>query len=338
MMNAEVTAGGGGHTASRNPQATTRPPLEPVISMPTNTSSRTSPARDTSTPPSGTQPVIKVTVWRGDAAGGAYREYDVPQQRNQSVLDVVSWIQHHLDPGLAYRFACRVGMCGSCAMMVNGRPRWTCRTHVGGVIAGGRLRLAPLRNLPVIRDLVADMEPFFAKWDKAGGRHHPGAGRHDPPVNIAPQDPDRAIADAGIECINCGICHAACDTVAANQDYLGPAPLQRAWTLVNDRRDADRDAVLYAAMSSGGCHACHSMGSCTHHCPVGLDPMGAIAGLKRLGARRILGGARRQRGAGPDMDRGSGAGTGAGASGDMDTDSGTGRDAGAARGTGGRSA
>ena len=207
---------------------------------------------------------------------------------------------------------------------------------LAGSLPAGGFASPPLRNLPVIRDLVADMEPFFAKWDSAGGRHHPGAGRHDPPANIAPQDPNRAIADAGIECINCGICHAACDTVAANQDYLGPAPLQRAWTIVNDRRDADRGAVLDAAMSSAGATRVTPWGVVPPTCPVGLDPMSAIAGLKRLGARRILGGARRQRGAGPDVDRVSGAGTGAG--GDMDTDSGSGRDAGAARDKGGRGA
>ena len=68
------------------------------------------------------------------------------------------------DPTLSYRFACRVGMCGSCAMMVNGAPRWTCRTHVQKVAKDNRLEIAPLRNLPVIKDLAVDMDPFFDKW------------------------------------------------------------------------------------------------------------------------------------------------------------------------------
>jgi fumarate reductase iron-sulfur subunit len=75
---------------------------------------------------------LEVKVWRGGADGG-YRSYAVPREESQTVLDVVTHIQRRLDPTLAYRFACRVGMCGSCAMTVNGRPRWTCRTHVSDV-------------------------------------------------------------------------------------------------------------------------------------------------------------------------------------------------------------
>jgi fumarate reductase iron-sulfur subunit len=99
---------------------------------------------------------LRVKVWRGGAAG-EFREYEVPRRASQTVLDVVTHIQRVLDPTLAYRYACRVGMCGSCAMTVNGAPRWTCRTHVDKVARDGALTIAPLRNLPVIRDLVADM-------------------------------------------------------------------------------------------------------------------------------------------------------------------------------------
>jgi len=91
----------------------------------------------------------------------------------------------------------------------------------------------------------------------------------------------RQEANAGIECINCSVCYAACDTVAGNPDYLGPAALQRAWTLLNDAKDEGRVAILDAVSGSGGCHNCHSMGSCTVYCPNELDPMSAIAGLKR---------------------------------------------------------
>ena len=89
---------------------------------------------------------------------------------SQTVLDVVTHIQRALDPTLAYRFACRVGMCGSCAMTVNGVPRWTCRTHVDKVARDDRLEIGPLRNLPVIRDLVTDMREFFDKWARAQGQ------------------------------------------------------------------------------------------------------------------------------------------------------------------------
>jgi succinate dehydrogenase hydrophobic anchor subunit len=115
---------------------------------------------------SDTRPELTVSLWRG-ARQGRYQTYNVPLRENQTVLDVVTFVQRHLDPTLSYRFACRVGVCGSCAMTVNGRPRWTCRTHVSRVAKGGRLEIGPLENLPVIKDLATDMREFFEKWQRA---------------------------------------------------------------------------------------------------------------------------------------------------------------------------
>ncbi len=237
-----------------------------------------------------TGPQLSVTVQRGGPGGpGRKQQFDVPAYANQTVLDVVSWIQQNADPTLTYRFACRVGMCGSCAMMVNGVPRWTCRTHVSKVLQDGAIEVGPLRNLPVIKDLAVDMDPFFDKWVSAEAVHHPTARRDDPIVTIDPDAPARVTASAGIECINCAVCYAACDTVANNPDYLGPAALQRAWTLYNDAKDGAQDAILDAVSGKGGCHSCHSMGSCTAYCPNELDPLSAIAGLKRATTRRFFG-------------------------------------------------
>ncbi|MGR3914071.1 MAG: 2Fe-2S iron-sulfur cluster-binding protein [Gammaproteobacteria bacterium] len=228
---------------------------------------------------------IRVRILRGDARARRMCAYDAPRRANQTVLDVVTWIQRRREPGLAYRFSCRVGMCGTCAMMVNGAPRWTCRTHVKDVLRRGRLELAPLRSLPVIKDLVCDMSEFFAKWRRAEGRFHardmPPGGRAQPPARIPPMTPARREADAGIECINCAACYAACDVVAWNRDYLGPAALNRAWTLQNDSRDAAHPRRLRAVSAGGGCQHCHSQHACESFCPVGLSPARAIAGLKR---------------------------------------------------------
>lgn len=227
---------------------------------------------------------LEVSVWRGDNASGRFEDFRVPAQENQTILDVVSWIQQHRDPTLSYRYACRVGMCGSCAMMVNGVPRWTCRTHVKVALKDNRISIGPLRNLPVIKDLATDMDPFFDKWVAAEGMHHPSRTRDDAIEQINPEDASRQEANKGIECINCSVCYAACDTVAGNDDYLGPAALQRAWTLYNDAKDAGKLNILEAVSGKGGCHNCHSQGSCSHYCPNDLNPMAAIAGLKRASA------------------------------------------------------
>jgi fumarate reductase iron-sulfur subunit len=232
---------------------------------------------------------LKVSLWRG-AAQGRYQDYAVPQRQNQTVLDVVTYVQRHLDPTLAYRFACRVGMCGSCAMTVNGRPRWTCRTHVAKVAENGRLEIGPLENLPVIKDLATDMSRFFERWREAKGAFAPTRTRDDPIEPIRPDSAMRIAASAAIECINCGVCYAACDTVRWNPDYLGPAALNRAWTLVNDCRDGAVPERLQTVAARGGCHACHTHQSCQTHCPTALNPTASIASLKRRTVQAWLAG------------------------------------------------
>jgi fumarate reductase iron-sulfur subunit len=227
---------------------------------------------------------VKVRVKRGESV----QEFEVPRQPSQTVLDVVTYIQRYLDPTLAYRFACRVGMCGSCAMTVNDVPRWTCRTHVDKVLEKDQITVGPLRNLPVIRDLVVDMREFFDKWARAKGEFRGRQTKADDFAKVEPQSPQRVLVDKGIECIGCGVCYAACDVVKWNPDYLGPAALNRAWTLINDVREEKNLERLRAVTGDAGCHACHSHVSCTERCPKHLSPTAAIAGLKRAVAKAVL--------------------------------------------------
>jgi fumarate reductase iron-sulfur subunit len=230
---------------------------------------------------------LQVSVWRGGATG-RFVSYPVPRQDSQTVLDVVTYIQRRLEPSLSYRFSCRVGMCGSCAMTVNGIARWTCRTHVAKVAVDGHLEIAPLSNLPVIKDLATDMGEFFDKWARAKGQFHGSKTRHDDFEKVEPASPARMAANAGIECIGCGVCYASCDVVSWRPDYLGPAALNRAWTLANDVRDTAQRERLAAVAGDAGCHACHTHGSCTERCPKQLEPTAGIAGLKLRAARAAL--------------------------------------------------
>ncbi|MDB5811593.1 MAG: Succinate dehydrogenase iron-sulfur protein [Betaproteobacteria bacterium] len=234
-----------------------------------------------------TPSTLKVSVWRG-AEAGEFRAYEVPRQASQTVLDVVTHIQRNIDPTLSYRFACRVGMCGSCAMNVNGKARWTCRTHVSEVAVDDALEIAPLNNLPIVKDLVTDMAPFFDKMAKAKSSFKGATTRADDFAHVLPDSSKRREVDAAIECIGCGVCYSACDVVAWNPDYLGPAALNRAWTLVNDVRDVANDERLAAVAGDAGCHACHTQMSCTERCPKSLSPTAGIAGLKRAVAAAAL--------------------------------------------------
>jgi fumarate reductase iron-sulfur subunit len=231
---------------------------------------------------------LAVDIWRGTESG-QFQVFTLARRAHQTVLDVVTEIQREQDATLSYRFACRVGMCGSCAMVVNGRPRWTCRTRVNDVIGEGeRLRLEPLRNFAVVKDLAVEMTQFFDKWKQAQGYFEPGAQPAEDFATVPPATPERRAADAGIECIGCGVCYSACDVVAWDKDYLGPAALNRAWTLVNDVRDQGASARLAAVSGSSGCQACHTHMSCTQFCPKAIAPTYAIAGLKRAVLRKAL--------------------------------------------------
>ncbi|MDE8346163.1 MAG: succinate dehydrogenase/fumarate reductase iron-sulfur subunit [Acidocella sp.] len=230
---------------------------------------------------------LTVRIWRGQE-DGEFQTYRLATRAAQTVLDVVTEIQRGQEPDLAYRYACRVGMCGSCAMTVNGAPRWTCRTRVSAVARKGILKLQPLRNLPVVKDLVVDMTTFFVKWQKAKGVFEPGSVPLADFAIVKPNSAERRAVDAGVECIGCGICYSACDVVAWDRDYLGPAALNRAWTLVNDVRDRGQTERLAAVAAVGGCHSCHTHMSCTRLCPKNLAPTYAIGGLKRASARAAL--------------------------------------------------
>ena len=233
---------------------------------------------------------LKVKIWRG-GQHGAFVSYEVPRLASQSVLDVVTYVQRSLDPSLSYRFSCRVGMCGSCAMSVNGVARWTCRTHVAKVNNAAKdevLELAPLSNLPIIKDLTTDMSEFFDKWARAKGQFTGTLTRNDEFSSVNADSPERRKVDAAIECIGCGVCYASCDTVTWRPDYLGPAALNRAWTLVNDVRDAAQNDRLKSIAGDAGCHACHTHTTCSERCPKGIEPTAGISGLKRLTARAAI--------------------------------------------------
>ena len=120
------------------------------------------------------------------------------------------------------------------------------------------------------------MQPFFDKWAAARGQFTPTATRDDPFAQVVPDSPERLEVDAGIECIGCGVCYASCDVVAWNPAYLGPAALNRAWTLENDVRDGGKLARLAAVAGDAGCHACHTQQTCTERCPKHIAPTRSI--------------------------------------------------------------
>jgi fumarate reductase iron-sulfur subunit len=246
--------------------------------------------------------VLTLRVFRWSPEAGE-RFDDVPAGvgPGTTVLDALVDIRESRVPDLAFRYACRVGMCGSCAMVVNGRERWACRTRLATVAgAGAVVTIRPLYHFPVIRDLVVDMTPFVEKMRQVGAAFVPverpsgeggpvggrppgggvqgGSGRDSPPDDID----HRRVIDGAIECIGCGACVSACTLVRWNPRFAGPAALNRAFTLVADGRDGAGLAGRWAALlGEDGVLRCHGQAQCTAVCPMALSPTDSILRLRR---------------------------------------------------------
>lgn len=230
---------------------------------------------------------VRILIRRGGASHDGEARIDgfeVATGPRMTVLDALVAIQSALDATLSFRYSCRVGMCGTCALSVNGRPVWACRTRLDGL--GEEIRLEPLANFPVLSDLAVDMSPFFDKMKKARGWLEPTKAAERAPALIPPGASERRRIAPHVECITCGICYASCSIVGHDRDYLGPAALNRAYTLVNDSRDALGARRLLEVCTEDGTWRCHSQYNCTESCPKGISPTGAIKGLKRLAMAR----------------------------------------------------
>ena len=227
---------------------------------------------------------VTVSVHRSTPGSGEKPRFDthaVSVGARASILDVLLALQRTTAPDLAFRFSCRVGMCGSCAMVVNGREQLTCSTLVKTV--GPALRIEPLRNLPVVRDLAVDLAPFFAAYRKTEPHFTPRAGL----------DPDgfERIPHASREwrrlnhqpqCIDCAACYSACTLVTLHPRYLGPMALNRALSVAMDPRDGRREERLRLVGGEDGAFRCHTLGNCRDVCPRGISPTHSIQRLKRL--------------------------------------------------------
>jgi succinate dehydrogenase iron-sulfur subunit len=220
-------------------------------------------------------------------ASERWQTFEVEAGADTTVLDALVAVQRGQDPTLAFRYACRVGMCGSCGMVVNGRERWACRTRLAS-LAPGAVSIRPLYHFPLLRDLVVDMAPFVAKLRGVGAALVPIADA-EPYALIPSGSAERREIDAAVECIGCGMCVSACTMVARNERFPGPAALNRAFTLARDSRDAGQETRWSVLLSDDGLARCHGQGGCTDVCPMGLTPTTSIVRLRQLATRKLLG-------------------------------------------------
>ncbi len=210
------------------------------------------------------------------------KEYTVYVEPGMTVLDGLHVIKNEQDSTLVWRFSCRMGVCGSCGMLINGKPMLACNTQIMHV-ADKVLTVGPLPNFDIIRDLVPDLSPMFNKH--ISGR--PNIQRDDVDPKTLPTDeyyqtPEELVRFLQFSyCIKCGCCMAACPTMATDREYLGPMPLTQFHRYNVDTRDTGFDERKKIAGGTSGVARCHYAGECSNVCPKGVDPARAIQLMKR---------------------------------------------------------
>ncbi len=208
---------------------------------------------------------------------GTYQDYTVKCPRGSTVLDALNNIKWQQDGTLTYRRSCRHGICGSCAMTINGLNMLACEAQVQTL--KGMIVVEPLRSFPVIKDLVVDMEGFYERY------------RIVKPYLIAGVPPtdkeryqnleDRKLLDGSYECILCGACTSSCPSYWADKDFLGPAAMLKAYRFIFDSRDEGTEDRLQSLDNKHGLWRCHTIFNCVEACPKALNPTKGIGMLKR---------------------------------------------------------
>ena len=234
-------------------------------------------------PPAAPKEARTLRVYRWDPdEGGAPRmdEYVLDEaQCGPMVLDALIALKNEVDSSLTFRRSCREGICGSCAMNIDGHNRLAC-TH-GLSECAREITIRPLPHMPVIKDLVPDLSHFYAQyasikpWLEADGASMPQKERLQSPE-------ERRELDGLYECILCACCSTSCPSYWWNSDrYFGPATLLQAWRWIADSRDESAGERLDALEDPFRLYRCHTIMNCVQSCPKGLKPAEAIAKIKR---------------------------------------------------------
>ncbi len=216
-----------------------------------------------------------------------FDEYEVPCPKEWVVLDGLNHIKDWIDGTLAYRWSCRMGICGSCGMTVNGEPKLTCATFLSDY-GPGPVRVEPLRNFPIIRDLIVDIGDFMRKL----ARVKPWIVRQaEKPLTEGEylQTPDELDEYKQFSmCINCMLCYAACPIYGLDPKFIGPAAIALAQRYNLDSRDEGADERHAILSDDEGIWGCTFVGECTTVCPKHVDPAGAIQRYKLTAAMETL--------------------------------------------------
>lgn len=207
------------------------------------------------------------------------KDYTIEVQEGETVLDCLMRVKEELDPSLTFRRSCRSAICGSCGMNINGVNRLACYTQVSS-IGSSLIILRPLPNLPRIRDLVVDIEPFMEKYRQVKPFLVP---KTPPPEKEYRQSvKERKLLDEIINCIMCGCCSTSCPISWLNKSYLGPAAFGKVYRFLIDSRDTQKKEWLKRIDNQQkGIWRCHHIFNCLEACPKKIDLPWVINQLRK---------------------------------------------------------
>src|SRR5918992_3225483 len=239
---------------------------------------------------------VALKIWRFDAVAGerALEEYEFDAPEWVTLLDVLDIIKDRVDGTLAYRKSCRMMICGSCGMRMDGGAVLACKERMKPIVDAGHVPvISAMGNLPIIKDLVVDMEPFWSKIRAMKPWLQPGYEEPEQKEFRVSQERMNVIHKEAL-CINCGCCVSECNSMESDPEFLGPAALAKGMRFVGDARDGAKVERLEEYNSEHGIWDCTRCYFCNERCPKGVDPRDAIA---KLGAESIMEGIERDMGA-----------------------------------------
>ncbi len=211
-------------------------------------------------------------------SGQTYQSYEVPFRKDWVILDALNYIKDELDGTLSYRWSCRMGVCGSCGMMVNGEPVLTCASFLE-TFYPGPIRIEPLTNFPVVRDLIIEMSDFMQKLERI--KPWIISNDEDPPNGEYLQTPSQLMDYKNYSmCINCMLCYSACPVYGLEPGFLGPAAIALGQRYNLDSRDSGEKLRNEILSADDGIWQCTLVGECSVVCPKDVDPAAAIQRLK----------------------------------------------------------
>ena len=225
---------------------------------------------------------VTLRIRRYDPESGEppkYVEYKVPVQMGMTVLDGILYVKEHLDHTVSARYSCRMGICGSCGMIINGRERLACQTQILE-LGKDLVKIDPMGNYGTVKDLVPDLTKLFRNHESV--KPYVIRDEEEPKGEYLQTPEQRENYAMFTDCIMCGLCLSACPTNATDELYLGPQALAQAFRYISDNRDLGLNERLNVLDSKHGVWRCHFSGACSDVCPKGVDPALGTQLLRQL--------------------------------------------------------